>query len=55
MLEIVAGYHYMQLQGKLMIQTQEHDEKPHFEHDLDLLGPNSGCCFFPKKSGFVSH
>ena len=25
----------MQFQEKLMIQTQENDEKPHFEFDLD--------------------
>ena len=35
MLHIVASYHRMQFQGKLMIQTQENGEKPYF-------GPNLG-------------
>ena len=30
MLDIVASYHCMQFQGKLMIQTQENSEKPPF-------------------------
>ena len=30
MLDTVANYHCIQFQGKLMIQTQENDEKPHF-------------------------
>ena len=43
MLDIVASCHCMQFQGKLMIQTQENDEKPHFGSDLGLLCPNLGC------------
>ena len=30
MLDIIASYDCMQFQGKLMIQTQENGEKPHF-------------------------
>ena len=33
MLEIVASCHCKQFQGKIMIQTQENDEKPHIEPD----------------------
>ena len=46
MLNIVASYHCIQFQGKLMIQTQENGEKPHFGPDLGLLGPKSGREFF---------
>ena len=42
MLDIVASYHCMQFQGKLMIQTQETGKKPHFDPDLDPLAPNLG-------------
>ena len=48
MLDIVASYHCMQCQGKLMIQTQENDQKPQSGPDLGLLGPNLGCNFFFK-------
>ena len=37
MLAIVTSYHRIQFQGKLMIQTQENDEKPHLGTDLGLL------------------
>ena len=40
MLDIVASYHYMQFQGKRMIQSQEIGIKPYFGHDLDELQPN---------------
>ena len=40
----------MQFQGKLMIQTQENGEKPHFGPNLGPLGPTSGCQFFFKKN-----
>ena len=40
MLGIVASYHRMEFQGKLMIQTQENGKKPHFGPDLGPLGPN---------------
>ena len=46
MLQIVASYHCMQFQGKLMIQTQGNDEKPHFGPDLGSLGQNSGRDYF---------
>ena len=36
----------MQLQGKLMIQTQENGNKPHFWPHLGSLSQNSGCHFF---------
>ena len=35
MLDIVASYHFMQFQGKRMIEI-------HFGSDLGPLGPNSG-------------
>ena len=38
----------MQLQGKLIIQTQENDEKPHFGPELDPLGRNLGLKSFFK-------
>ena len=55
MLDIVEIYNRMQLQEKLMIQTQENGEKPHFGLDLGLLGPNLGCQIFFQKSGFLNH
>ena len=39
MLDIVASYHCMHFQGKLMMQTLENSEKPHFWPDLGPLGP----------------
>ena len=50
MLDIVASYHRIQFQGKLMIQTQENDEKPYFGLDLIPLGQNSGCQKFLYKT-----
>ena len=50
MLDIVASYHRIQFQGKLMIQAQENGKKPHFESDLGSLGPNSNRHFFYKTS-----
>ena len=49
MLDIIASYHFMQFQGKRMIQIQENGEKPHFGHDLSPLGPNSGSQIFFSK------
>ena len=46
MVGIVASYHHMQFQGKVMTQFQQNDEKPHFGPDLGPLGPNSGHQFF---------
>ena len=48
MLDIIATYHYVQFQGKLMIQIQENSEKPHFGPDLGLMDPNLGRNFFFK-------
>ena len=42
MLDIVASYHCIQFQGKLMIQTQENDKKTHLRPDLGWLDPNLG-------------
>ena len=41
MLDIVASYHRIQFQEKLMIQTQENDEKAHFGPDVGPLAPLS--------------
>ena len=46
MLDIVAICYHIQFQGKLMIQTQRNDGKPHFEPDLGPLGSNAGCQIF---------
>ena len=51
MLDIVASYHCMQLQGKLMIQTQN-GKKLHFGHNLSPLGPNCATIFFFSKIWF---
>ena len=53
MLDIVASYHCMQLQGKY-IQTQENGKKPHLGPDLGPLGTNLSHQIFVQKSGFVS-
>ena len=42
MLYIVASYHCMQFQGKLMNQTWENGQKPSFGKDFGLLWPNFG-------------
>ena len=42
MLYIVASYHCMQLQGKLMSQTWENGKKPSFRTNFDPFGPNLG-------------
>ena len=55
MLDIVASYHCMQFQGKLIIQSQEDGEKPHFGSNLGPSGPNSGHIFFFSKSGLPDH
>ena len=55
MLDIVANYHCMQFQGKLMNQTSENVQKLSFGPDFDPFGTNSGCqIFFVQKSGSVS-
>ena len=42
MLDLFASYHCLQIQGKLMIQTQENGVKSHFGPNLGPLSPNSG-------------
>ena len=42
MLDIVASYHCMQFQGKLMNQTWENDKKPSFVPDFGPFGTNMG-------------
>ena len=46
MLDTVVSYHCMQFQGKCMIQTQENDEKPHFEPDFGPLAQIRAAKFF---------
>ena len=40
MVYIVASYHCMQFQGKLINQTWKKGKKPSFGPDFDLFGPN---------------
>ena len=40
MLDIVASYHCIQFQGKLMNQTWENNKKPSFMTDFGPFGPN---------------
>ena len=40
MLYIVASYHCMQFQEKLINQTWENDKKPSFGPDFGPFGPN---------------
>ena len=58
MLDIVASYHCMQLQGKLMNQTWENGKKPlvlePISAHLAQIWPAIFFFFF-QKSGFVSH
>ena len=49
MLDIVANYHCMQFQGKLMNQTSENVQKLSFGPDFDPFGTNSGCQIFFSK------
>ena len=46
MLDIVASYHCIQFQGKLMAKTQENGKKSHIGPDLGPLSSNSHCNFF---------
>ena len=46
MLYIVASYHCMQSQGKLMNQTWENSKKPSSGRDFGLFAPNLGCQIF---------
>ena len=48
MLDIIASYHYMRFQGKLMNQTSENGRKPSFGLNVGPFGPNLGPkIFFP--------
>ena len=49
MLDIVASYHCMQFQGKLMNQIWENSKKPYFEPDFGPFVPNLRHHFFLKK------
>ena len=42
MLDIVASYHWMQFQGKILNQTWENDKKPSFGTDFGPFGWNLG-------------
>ena len=46
---IVASYHCIQFQVKLMNQTWENGKKPSFEPDFGPYGPNSGHQIFFSK------
>ena len=39
MLDIVASYHFMQLQGKLIKLTEENGKKTYFRPDFCSFGP----------------
>ena len=55
MLDIVASYHRMQFQGKLMNQTWENGKKPSFAPDFGQFGPNLGRhCFFKNLASWVT-
>ena len=54
MLEIVASYHCMQFQRKLMNQTWENSKKPSFGPDFGPICPNLGYQIFIQKSGCQS-
>ena len=49
MLDIFAGYHHIQFQGKIMIQTQENDKKSHLRPYLCLLDQDLDCKMFINK------
>ena len=46
MLDIVANYHCVQFQGKLMNQTSENGKKPSFGPNFGPFGPNRGSNYF---------
>ena len=46
MLGIIASYHCMNFQEKLMNQTWENGKKPSFGTDFGTFGPNLGPQFF---------
>ena len=50
MLEIVASYHCMEIQRKIVNQTWENGKTPFVGSDFGLFVPNSGCQFFFKKN-----
>ena len=46
MLDIVASYHCMRLQGKLTNQIRENDEKPSFRTNSEPFRPDLGLNIF---------
>ena len=46
MLDIIASYHLIQFQGKHTIQTQDNEEKNHFEPDLGPLSQIRAAKYF---------
>ena len=55
MLDIIASYHCMQLQGKLMNKTWENGKNPISGQFLIYLARIGAANFLKKKSGSVSH
>ena len=49
MLDIIASYHGIEFQEKLMSLTWENGKKSTFEPDFGAFGPNSGHQFFFSK------
>ena len=49
MLYIVASYHFMQFQGKLMNQTWDNGKTPSFGLDFGPFDPNLGSKLFFRK------
>ena len=52
---IVASYHCMQFQGKLINQASENGKKPNFGPDFGPFSQNLGHNFFSQKSGSLCH
>ena len=55
MLDIVASYHHIKFQGKVMFQTQENGKKLYLGPDFGPLHPNSDNQHFFQKSALISH
>ena len=55
MLDIVASYHCMQLQGKLMNETWENGKKCIFNRDFAHLAQIRASIFFQKPDVMVSY
>ena len=50
-LDIMPTYHYVQNQGKLIMQSWENGQKPQFERFGDVFANISKSIFFFQKSG----